>query len=97
MAIRQGPSGSTPQVELTTISGLLLEARTEMGYIRLKEDTMKTLDTTSTFYTKEQAEQIAAEMNATDDWTYRPVHDPKNTGYSFIEIYDEDGEFVDKL
>ena len=58
---------------------------------------MKKLDMTSTFYTKEEAEKIVAEMNATDDWTYRPVHDPKGTGYSFIEIYDEDGEFVSKL
>ena len=58
---------------------------------------MKKLDTTYTFYTKENAEKVAAEMNADDDWTYRPVHDPKGTGYSFIEIYDEDGEFVSKL
>ena len=50
-----------------------------------------------TFYTKEQAEEVAAEMNATDDWTYIPKHDPKGTGYSFIEIYDEDGEFVERM
>jgi len=58
---------------------------------------MKKLDTTSKLFTKEQAEKIAKEMNATDDWTYRPIHDPKGTGYSFIEVYDENGEFVSKL
>ncbi len=55
---------------------------------------MKKLDTTGTLYTKEKAEEIAEEMNAADDWIYRPVHDPKGIGYSFIEIYDEDGEFA---
>lgn len=58
---------------------------------------MKQLDTTGTFYTKEDADRIAAEMNATDDWTYTAMHDPKGTGYSFITIHDEDGEFVGKL
>ena len=58
---------------------------------------MKKLDTTHTLYTKEQAEAIAAEMNATDDWTYTAVHDPRGTGYSFIEIHDEDGEFVGRM
>jgi len=63
-----------------------------------KEKAMLTLDTTETLYTKDQAETIAAEMNAADDdWEYRPVHDPKGTGYSFIEVYDEDGEFVGKM
>jgi len=34
-------------------------------------------------------------MNATDDdWVYVAKHDPKGTGWSFIEVYDEDGEFV---
>lgn len=56
------------------------------------------LDTTSQFFTREQAERVAAEMNAgDDDWTYRPNHDPRGTGYSFIEVYDENGEFVSKL
>lgn len=53
---------------------------------------MKKLDTTSQLFTKEEAERIAVEMNADDNWTYRPVHDPKSTGYSFIEVYDEDGD-----
>lgn len=58
---------------------------------------MKKLDTTPTLYTRERAEEIAAEMNKTDDWHYIPAHDPNETGYSFIEIYDECGEFVGKL
>jgi len=57
----------------------------------------KILDTTENLYTPEKAEAIAAEMNATDDWTYKVIHDPAGTGYSFIEIYDEDGEFVAKM
>lgn len=55
------------------------------------------INTTEKLFTPEKAEQVAAEMNASDDWEYRVCHDPKGTGYSFIEIYDEDGEFVSKL
>ncbi len=59
---------------------------------------MKLLDTTHTLYSPEKAEALAAKMNASDDeWTYRVVHDPAGTGYSYIEIYDEDGEFVSRL
>lgn len=58
---------------------------------------MKKLDTTKTFYTKEKAERVAAELNATDDWLYVPMHNPKGTGWSFIAIYDETGEFVANL
>jgi len=59
---------------------------------------MKKIDTTSQLLTQADAILIAAEMNKTDDdWTYRPVHDPTGVGCSFIEIYDEDGEFVAKL
>jgi len=57
----------------------------------------KLLDTTEKLFTKEKADQVAKEMNESDDWTYIPNHDPKGTGYSFIEIYDETGEFVGKL
>jgi len=55
------------------------------------------LNTTSNLYTPEKAEAIAKEMNESDDWTYKVIHDPAGTGYSFIEIYDEDNEFVAKL
>jgi len=47
------------------------------------------------FYSPEEAERKAKIMNETDeDWNYVVKHDPKGTGYSFIEIYDEDNEFV---
>ena len=59
---------------------------------------MKLLDQTHTLYIKERAEAIATELNAGDeDWTYIVVHDPAGTGYSFIEIHDEDGEFVGRV
>jgi len=31
------------------------------------------------------------------EWKYVACHDPKGTGYSFIEIYDENGDFVSKV
>ncbi len=42
---------------------------------------------------------LVADMNANpeDDWNYKAKHDPKGTGNSLIEIYDEDGEFVSYL
>jgi hypothetical protein len=47
------------------------------------------------FYTPEEAERTAKIMNETDeDWNYVVKHDPKRTGYSFIEVYDEENEFV---
>ena len=58
---------------------------------------MKLIDTTHTLYTPEEAEAIAAEMNATDDWTYTVNHDPKGTGYSFIEVTDEDGKYITRM
>lgn len=59
---------------------------------------MKKIDATETLFSKEKSIKVAAEMNASDDdWTYTPIHDPAGTGYSFIEIHDEDGEFVTKL
>ena len=58
---------------------------------------MKLLDTTEHLYAPAKAEAVAAELQAHDeDWTYKVVHDPKGTGYSYIAIYDEDGEFVGK-
>ena len=57
-----------------------------------------TINTTSQLFTKDQAVTKAAELNASDpDWDYRVVHCPKGTGYSFIEAYDADGEFVHKF
>ena len=50
-------------------------------------------------YSPEKADEIAASMNADkyDDWTYTVVHCPKGTGLSFINITDEENEFVGKL
>ena len=52
-----------------------------------------------TLLTRKQAEEEADRMNSEDEdgWTYRPVHDPEGTGYSYIEIYDEDGELVGRF
>ena len=59
---------------------------------------MKKLDTTPTLYSREKSIAVAAELKAGDpDWDYIPKHDPKGTGYSFIEVFDEDGEFVGKV
>ena len=48
-------------------------------------------------FTPKNAELKAKELNDNDDWDYRVIHCPKGTGYSFIEVYDENGEFVSKL
>jgi hypothetical protein len=59
---------------------------------------MKKLDATHRLFAKADAIKIAAEMKAGDpDWDYRPVHCPKGTGFSFIEIFDEDGQFVARV
>jgi hypothetical protein len=59
---------------------------------------MKRMDTTEHLYTPDSADKVAASMRDADpDWTYIVKHDPKGTGYSFVEIYDEDNTFVGKL
>ena len=59
---------------------------------------MKLIDTTHKLFSPERAEELAAELKAGDpDWNYRAVHDPKGTGDSFIEVSDEDGEFVSRV
>lgn len=54
------------------------------------------LNHTGNLLTKEKAEILATDLNANDEdgWTYRAKHDPKGTGYSLVEIFDENGEFV---
>lgn len=54
---------------------------------------------TEKLFAPAEADRVAAEMNENvdDDWAYEAIHDPKGTGYSFISIYDEDGEFVGKV
>lgn len=56
---------------------------------------MKLIDSTTKLFAPAKAEEVAASLKAGDpDWDYVVVHDPKGTGYSYISIFDEDGEFV---
>ena len=42
-----------------------------------------------------EAVLIAADMQSEDpEWTYTVRHDPTGRGYSLIDVFDEDGEFV---
>ena len=60
---------------------------------------LKLTDTTSQLFQPKKADELAAKLNGNvdDDWAYVVHHDPTGKGYSFIKIYDEDGEFVSKL
>jgi hypothetical protein len=56
---------------------------------------MRLLDTTPSLYPPAKAEAIAAALQSGDkEWTYRAIHDPKGTGFSFVNVYDEDGVLV---
>lgn len=56
---------------------------------------MKLLNNVAKLFTPDQAVKTVNNLQAGDpDWTYVAVHDPKGTGYSFINIFDEDGELV---
>ena len=56
------------------------------------------LDTTHKLFTPLEAIRIAKELKENDpEWDYIVNHDPKGTGFSFIEVFDEDGEFVSKV
>ena len=59
----------------------------------------KMIDSTAKGYEPKKAEQIANKLNASldDEWTYHVKHNPKGTGYSLIEVYDENNEFVTYL
>jgi len=60
---------------------------------------MLTLQHTKTYYTPTEAENLSQALTADpdDDWTYVANHDPKGTGSSFVDIYDEDGEHLGTL
>jgi hypothetical protein len=59
---------------------------------------MNLMNRPATLHTPEKAEALAAEMQSSDDgWTYVARHDPKGTGYSLVDIFDEDGELVGQL
>ena len=52
----------------------------------------------ATLFSPEDAESNAQILQDGDpDWTYKAVHDPKGTGLSFIEVFDEDEEFIGKM
>lgn len=53
--------------------------------------------TSKLFNPKDAEIQADALRSQDEDWTYVVKHDPTGKGYSFIEIYDEDGEFVEKF
>ena len=59
----------------------------------------KTLDTPTATFSPKKAIEVTAVLNEDDgdDWVYKVKHDPKGTGYSLIEVYDENGEFVSLL
>lgn len=53
-----------------------------------------------TLRTPEQAEAVAAAMQADDDdsgWRYVAKHDPTGRGLSFVEMYDDEGHYVGRL
>ena len=53
------------------------------------------LHTPPHLFSPEKAEALAETLRSEDpEWTYEVRHDPAGTGFSFIEVYDEDGEFV---
>ncbi len=63
---------------------------------------MGTIQHTHKFYTPAEAERIAAahtqeESAETDGWKYIAIHDPKGTGLSFVEVYDETDALVGRL
>ena len=57
------------------------------------------LQNAGNFFAPDKAETLANELNQDkdDDWTYVVKHDPKGTGWSRIEILDENGKFVGLL
>ena len=59
---------------------------------------MQMIDTTYRLFAPEVAEVTATKLQSGDeDWKYEVVHCPKGTGFSFINIFDEDGEFVGRV
>ena len=57
------------------------------------------MNATHTGLSPERASELAEDLNADplEDWTYQVRHDPKGTGFSFVEIYDETGTYLGDL
>lgn len=49
------------------------------------------------FNTVAIANSLADELNATDDWEYIVNPDPNGTGRATIDIFDEYGEFIERM
>ena len=58
----------------------------------------KMLDTTEQLFSHEKVDQIAKDLksNCEDGWDYVPCHGTEGSSYAYINIYDEDGEFIAK-
>jgi hypothetical protein len=41
-----------------------------------------------------KVDAVVATLNQDDDFKYVVRHDPKGTGRSVIEVYDEDGNYI---
>lgn len=60
-------------------------------------------DTRYKLFKPAEADKIAAKLNAEshaedgDGWDYKVIHDPTGKGYSFIEIWDDEGYEVGRL
>jgi len=56
------------------------------------------INTNYTLYAPAKAEEIAALLTADGDgWTYKAKHDPLGTGWSFIEVFDEDQFIIGRV
>lgn len=59
---------------------------------------MKMIDLTEHLYLPHIAEQVAAELQSEDDeWIYTAIHDPQGTGWSYVQITDENGAIIGKF
>lgn len=51
------------------------------------------------YFSKDRAEELAAILNEDfqDDWKYVVKHPPDGVGFSLVEIFDLEGNFVGRL
>ena len=90
----KGKSSITQQF-LGVMVGCLIPIAIKLALQSVGIFEVKLLDKTRKLFQPKKAEKVAKDLKKSDpDWTYKVIHDPKKTGYSFIKIYDEDNEFV---
>lgn len=54
--------------------------------------------TTHQTYDPKKVDDICKIIQSEDpDWIYKVRHDPKGTGFSVIDVFDEDGIFVSMM